>query len=69
MFSIKELGLIHYYLGNEVLRNSTGLAMSQRKYALDLLKYIDTLDLKPAKTPMDPLIKLNDTDGGLLPDP
>ncbi|GJR39330.1 retrovirus-related pol polyprotein from transposon TNT 1-94 [Tanacetum coccineum] len=31
MFSIKDLGPIHYYLGIEILRNSTGLAMSQRK--------------------------------------
>lgn len=68
-FSIKDLGHIHYYLGVEILRNSTGLAMSQRKYALDLLKYADTLDLKPVATPMDPIVKLNDKDGDLLPDP
>ncbi|GKB54695.1 cysteine-rich receptor-like protein kinase 8, partial [Tanacetum coccineum] len=37
-FSIKDLGPIHYYLGIEILRNSHGLVMSQRKYALELLK-------------------------------
>jgi hypothetical protein len=68
-FSIKDLGPIHYYLGIEVLRNSSSLTMSQRKYALDLLKYADTLDLKPVATPMDPVIKLNDTDGEVLKDP
>jgi hypothetical protein len=69
MFSIKDLGSLHYYLGIEVLRNTTGLTMSQRKYALDLLKHHESLDIKPVATPMDPIIKLNDTDGDLLPDP
>ncbi|GJY39772.1 uncharacterized mitochondrial protein-like protein [Tanacetum coccineum] len=43
--------------------------MSQRKYALDLLKYADTLDTKPVDTPMDPIVKLNDTDDDPLTDP
>jgi hypothetical protein len=69
MFSIKDLGPIHYYLGIEVLRDSSGLTMSQRKYAIDFLKHVDSLDLKPVATPMDPIVKLNDIDGDLLPDP
>lgn len=43
--------------------------MFQREYALDLLKYADTLDLKPVVTPIDPIIKFNDTNGEVLPDP
>nr|GEV14146.1 retrovirus-related Pol polyprotein from transposon TNT 1-94 [Tanacetum cinerariifolium] len=57
------------YNGIEFLRNSTGLAMSQRKYALDLLKYADTLDIKPVATPMDPIVKLNEKDGDPLTKP
>ncbi|GJR57148.1 uncharacterized mitochondrial protein-like protein [Tanacetum coccineum] len=36
-FSIKDIGQLNYYLGIEFLRNSKGITMSQRKYALELL--------------------------------
>nr|GEW14795.1 homogeneously-staining region [Tanacetum cinerariifolium] len=68
-FSIKDLGHLHYYLGIEFLRNSSGLATTQRKYALELLECADVLDNKPIATSMDPIIKLNSTDGYLIPDP
>ncbi|GKD29571.1 retrovirus-related pol polyprotein from transposon TNT 1-94 [Tanacetum coccineum] len=68
-FSIKDLGPIHYYLGIDILRNLAGLAKSQRKYALDLLKYTDTLDIKPVATQMDPIVKLNEKDSDPLTDP
>nr|GEX66302.1 uncharacterized mitochondrial protein AtMg00810-like [Tanacetum cinerariifolium] len=67
-FSIKDLGPLHYYLGIEFLRNSTRLAMTQRKYALELLECADVLDIKPIATPMDTIIKLNDSHGYVLPD-
>ncbi|GKC07999.1 retrovirus-related pol polyprotein from transposon RE2 [Tanacetum coccineum] len=68
-FSIKDLGPINYYLGIEFLRNSNGLAMSQRKYTLDLLRLANVLDSKPYATPIDPNVKLNHTDGFPLHDP
>nr|GEX83652.1 uncharacterized mitochondrial protein AtMg00810-like [Tanacetum cinerariifolium] len=43
--------------------------MTQRKYALELLKCADVLDIKPIATPMDTIIKLNDSDGYVLLDP
>nr|GEY99421.1 retrovirus-related Pol polyprotein from transposon TNT 1-94 [Tanacetum cinerariifolium]GEZ28505.1 retrovirus-related Pol polyprotein from transposon TNT 1-94 [Tanacetum cinerariifolium] len=49
--------------------NSSGLVMSQRKYALELLECAEVLDSKLIATPMDPIIKLNSTVGYLLPDP
>nr|GEV70200.1 homogeneously-staining region [Tanacetum cinerariifolium] len=38
----------------------------KRKYALDLLKYADTLDIKPVATLMDLVVKLNEKDGDPL---
>ncbi|GJS38842.1 uncharacterized mitochondrial protein-like protein [Tanacetum coccineum] len=67
-FSIKDLGALNYYLRIEFLRNSTGLAMTQRKYTLDLLKLAGVLDSKPYHTLIEPNTKLNLTDGTPLPD-
>ncbi|CAM8896065.1 unnamed protein product [Rhodiola kirilowii] len=51
-FKIKDLGTLKYFIGLEVARNSTGLFLHQRKYAMDLLTDNDMLDCKPAKTPL-----------------
>ncbi|GJU85619.1 uncharacterized mitochondrial protein-like protein [Tanacetum coccineum] len=43
--------------------------MSQRKYALELLEHAGVLNVKPSAIPMDPIVKLNTTDGEPLTDP
>nr|GEV03225.1 RNA-directed DNA polymerase, eukaryota [Tanacetum cinerariifolium] len=67
--SIKDLGALHYYLGIEFLRNSNGIVMTQRKYALDFIECVNLQHEKPSKAPLDPRIKLTETDGDPLPDP
>ncbi|GJW66424.1 uncharacterized mitochondrial protein-like protein [Tanacetum coccineum] len=62
-FSIKDLGSLHYYLGIEFFRNSTGLAMSQRKYATALVTHAGLVDTKPSSIPLDPTVKLTMTEG------
>ena len=47
-FEIKDLGILRYFLGIEVVRSSKGVFLSQRKYVLDLLKETRILD-----TPID----------------
>lgn len=42
--------------------------MTQRKYALELLQTAGVLNEKPSNTPLDPNIKLTNTDGELLQD-
>ena len=37
-FKIKDLGLLHYFLGLEVRQNSTSIILNQGKYILHILK-------------------------------
>ncbi|GJT33499.1 uncharacterized mitochondrial protein-like protein [Tanacetum coccineum] len=48
--------------------NTKGITMSQREYALELLQNAEVLDLKPSHILVDPIAKLNDSDGELLDD-
>ncbi|GJZ56215.1 uncharacterized mitochondrial protein-like protein [Tanacetum coccineum] len=68
-FSIKDLGPLHYYLGIEFLRNKDGLALTQRKYALNLVTYAGLLDNIPSATPLDLNKKLTPDNGAPLSDP
>ncbi|KAI5334816.1 hypothetical protein L3X38_024949 [Prunus dulcis] len=67
-FFMKDLGPLHYFLGMEVVRTSTGLHLSQSKYILDLLTRMKMLDYKPLPTPAVGGRKLSSHDGDLLSD-
>ena len=51
-FHTKDLGQLRYFLGIEVLRSRSGINLSQRKYALDLLHETGMTESKPVSTPM-----------------
>ncbi|RVX10963.1 Retrovirus-related Pol polyprotein from transposon RE1 [Vitis vinifera] len=57
-FQTKDLGKLKYFLGIEIAQSSSGVVLSQRKYALDILEETGMLDYKPVDTPMDPNVKL-----------
>ncbi|KAK1422630.1 hypothetical protein QVD17_17916 [Tagetes erecta] len=52
-FMIKDLGLLKYFLGIEVIRTDEGLCLSQRKYCMELLTEYGLSGCKPAKTPIE----------------
>ncbi|GJR77273.1 ribonuclease H-like domain-containing protein [Tanacetum coccineum] len=58
-FMIKNLGLLKYFLGIEVLENKNGLCLSQIKYYLELLSEYGLLACKPAATPLQKNVVLN----------
>ncbi|KAL0427329.1 UNVERIFIED_CONTAM: Retrovirus-related Pol polyprotein from transposon RE1 [Sesamum latifolium] len=49
----KDLGVLKYFLGIEIARGSTGLFLSQRKYALDIISETGLLWAKPASFPIE----------------
>ena len=48
-FHTKDLGMLKYFLGVEVMRSKLGIFLSQRKYALDLLSETGNLAAKPCQ--------------------
>ena len=51
-FHTKDLRMLKYFLGVEVMRSKQGILLSQRKYVLDILLETGKLGVKPCGTPM-----------------
>ena len=51
-FSLKDLGLLHYLLGMEVILKPIVIPLSQQKYVMDLLDELYMTDFKGIQTPM-----------------
>ncbi|GMI79751.1 cysteine-rich RLK (RECEPTOR-like protein kinase) 8 [Hibiscus trionum] len=67
-FKLKVMGDLKYFLGFEIARNSKGISLSQRHYALQLLEDTGSLAKKPSASPLAVHHKLSKDDGAMLED-
>ncbi|XP_062014075.1 uncharacterized mitochondrial protein AtMg00810-like [Rosa rugosa] len=68
-FKLKDLGQLRYFLGIKVARSKQGIALCQRKYALEILEDTGFLGAKPSRFPLEQNLVLTQGDGSLLKDP
>ena len=54
-----DLGLLHHFLGIAIIRDPSGLFLSQCQYTLDLLSRAGMLDCQTSRTPVDTGSKLS----------
>ncbi|GKC56265.1 ribonuclease H-like domain-containing protein [Tanacetum coccineum] len=57
-FDKTDLGTLNYFLGISVTRDTTGMFLSQKKYAIELLKRAHMLNCNPTRTLVDTESKL-----------
>ena len=67
-FHTKDLRMLEYFLGVEVMRNKQRIMLSQRKYLLDMLFKTGKLGAKPYSIPMASNEQLT-KEGELFEDP
>jgi hypothetical protein len=64
-FEMKDLGLMHYFLGLEVWKRTYEIFLSQGKYTMEILKKFNMTECKSMPTPMVmDLKKMSDTNSG-----
>ena len=68
-FKMKDLGMMHYFLGMEVCQSTDGIFLGQGKYAVEILKRFGMMDYKAMATPMESNLKLlNDASSNSVDD-
>ncbi|GJT00784.1 ribonuclease H-like domain-containing protein [Tanacetum coccineum] len=67
-FDMTDLGALNYFLGISADRTPTGLFLSQKKYALQLLERAHIVTCNPSRTPVDTESKLG-PEGAPVQDP
>lgn len=63
-FDMSDLGKMRYFLGVEVLQNSDGIYVSQRKYAHEVLERFGMNNSNLVKNPIVPCCKLSKDEKG-----
>ncbi|GJU82488.1 ribonuclease H-like domain-containing protein [Tanacetum coccineum] len=67
-FAMTDLGSLNYFLGISVSRDSSGMFLSQKKYAVEILERTNMVNYNPSRTPVDTESKLGNA-GDEVSDP
>nr|GFC13970.1 ribonuclease H-like domain-containing protein [Tanacetum cinerariifolium] len=67
-YAVTDLGLLNYFLGISVTRDSLGLFLSQKKYAVEILDRAHMVNCNSSRTPIDTKYKLR-SDGDPVSEP
>ncbi|XP_040948738.1 uncharacterized mitochondrial protein AtMg00810-like [Gossypium hirsutum] len=57
-FKMKDLGVLKFFLGIEIMRSNKGIILNQRKYALELIADLGLGEAKSVCTPLEHNLKL-----------
>jgi len=68
-FAMKDLGVLHHFLGVTVEHRPSGMFLHQRQYTLDILERAGMTDCNPCSTPVDTQAKLSADMGASVTDP
>lgn len=68
VFEMSDLGTMNYFLGMEIKQCSSGIFISQKKYAIDILKRFKLDSCKEVATPLVQNEKISKDDGEKLED-
>lgn len=63
-FEISDLGMMHYFLGIEVVQSVTRIFISQKKYVREILDRFQMKDCNHVSTQIEFSLKLNKDHGG-----
>ena len=55
---MKNLDMMHYFLGMEVWQNADGISLGQGQYVVEILKRFRMMNCKSMTTPMELNMKL-----------
>jgi len=66
---MKDLGVLHHFLGVTVERRPSSMFLHQRQYTLDILERAGMTDCNPCSTPVDTQAKLSADMGAPVADP
>ncbi|KAJ9558252.1 hypothetical protein OSB04_012866 [Centaurea solstitialis] len=68
-FAMKDLGPLNYFLGISVTHHASGLFLSQKKYAAEIIARAKMSSCNPTSTPLDTGSKLSASSGLPVQDP
>ena len=69
VFEMSDLGMMNYFLGMEIQQDNLGIFLSQKKYAIDVLKRFKLESCKEVATPLAQNERISKNDGEKLEDP